>query len=157
MTSVIPEGYHTVTPILVLKDAREAIEFYKEAFGAVEQEVTPSPDGRGILHASLKIGDSTIMLGEERPDCPCKSAETLGASPISLYLYVEDVDAAFRRAVDAGGSSRMPVEDMFWGDRMGTVTDPFGYTWMLATHVADLSPEEIARGAEAACAAGARQ
>ena len=112
----------------------------------------PGPDGQGVRHAEIRIGDSPIMMGEENAECPCRSAETLGNSPISLYVYVKDVDAAFKKAVAAGGTEKMPVEDMFWGDRIGALTDPFGYTWMLATHVADLSPEEIAHGAEAACA-----
>jgi PhnB protein len=152
MIKPIPDGYRTVTPIVVLKDSRKAIDFYKKAFGAVEKSVMPGPDGHGVMHAELKIGDSTIMLGDENPGCPQKSAETLGGSPVSLYLYVRDVDAVFERAVAAGGASQMPVQDMFWGDRAGSLTDPFGYTWMLATHIADLSPEEIARGAEAAFA-----
>ena len=147
MTRPIPEGFHTITPTFVVKDCRKAIAFYKKAFGAIEQEVMPSPDGRGIMHASLRIGDSTIMMGEERPDCPAKSAETLGGSPISLYVYVKDVDTAFQRAVDAGGETQMPLDDMFWGDRAGSIRDPFGYSWMLATHIKDLSPDEIAEGA----------
>lgn len=152
MTKPIPEGYHTITPVFVFKDSHKAIEFYKKAFGATEQLVMPGPDGQGVMHAALKIGDSTIMMSDENPDRPCKSAETLGGSPISLYLYVKDVDAAFRRAVAAGGASQMPVQDMYWGDRVGSLKDPFGYSWMLATHIADPSPEEITRGAEAAFA-----
>jgi uncharacterized glyoxalase superfamily protein PhnB len=152
MTKPIPEGYHTITPTFAFKNTRKAIEFYKKAFGATEKYVMPGPDGQGVMHAELKIGDSTIMLGDENPEYSCKSAETLGGSPISLYLYVKDVDAAFERAVSAGGTSQMPVQDMFWGDRVGTFLDPFGHRWSLATHVADVSPEEMARGAEAMCA-----
>ena len=152
MTKSIPDGFHAVTPTFVFKDSRTAIEFYKRAFGATEQFVMPGPDGQGVMHAELRIGDSTIMLGDEHPERDCRSAETFGGSPISLYLYVKDVDKAFQRAVDAGGSPQMPVQDMFWGDRVGSIKDPFGYSWMLATHVADVSPEEMRRGAEAAFA-----
>ncbi len=152
MTKPIPDDYHTITPVVVFKDCRKAIEFYKKAFGASEQFVMPGPDGHGVMHAELMIGDSKFMLGDENRECPSKSAETLGGSAVSFYLYVKDVDAAFQRAVDAGGTTCMAVQDMFWGDRMGTITDPFGYSWSLATHVQDLSPEEIARGAEAAFA-----
>ena len=141
----VPQGYHTVTPSLILKDARRAIDFYKRAFGAEEIDVMAGPDGR-VMHAEIRIGDCMVMLGEENPAWPqFKSAETLGASPISLHLYVPDADAAFRRAVDAGARSQMPVEDAFWGDRYGKVTDPFGYSWGIATRVKDMTPEEIAR------------
>jgi PhnB protein len=156
MAKPIPEGFHTVTPTFVFKDCRKAIEFYKKAFGATEKYAMPGPGGKGIMHAELRIGDSPIMMGEEHPDRQCRSAETFGGSPISIYLYLPDVDAAFQRAVAAGAEPQMPVGDMFWGDRMGAITDPFGYTWMLGTHIADLSPEEIARGAEAAFAAAGK-
>ncbi|MEW6221222.1 MAG: VOC family protein [Thermodesulfobacteriota bacterium] len=149
MTATIPEGFHTVTPMLVFKDARRAIEFYKKALGARERFSMPGPDGRGVMHAELAIGNSVIMMGEEHPGEPCKSAETAGGSPVSFYVYVPDADAACRQAVAAGASSRMPVEDMFWGDRMGTVQDPFGYSWSLATHVKDPTEEELAAGAQA--------
>ena len=108
MVKPIPDGYHTLTPMFVFKDARKAIDFYKRAFGATEKFVMPGPDGKGVMHAELKIGDSTIMLGEERAECPNKSAQTLGGSPISLYLYVKDVDAAFRKALAAGGPRKCP-------------------------------------------------
>ncbi len=156
MAKPIPKGFHSITPALVCKDSRKAIEFYKKAFGATEQFVMPCPDGKGVMHAELNIGDSKIMLGDENLERGCKSAETLGGSPMSIYLYVQDVDAVFKRAVAAGGTSKMPVQDMFWGDRVGTLQDPFGYSWTLATHTADLSPEEIARGAEAAFASVAK-
>ena len=149
MVRPISEGFHTVTPIVVFKDTREAIEFYKKAFGAVERYAMPGPDGKGIMHAEVGIGDSTMMMSDERPNCPAKSAQTVGQSPVGFYLYVQDVDAAFQRAVNAGASEQMKVQDMFWGDRVGSVKDPFGYSWMLATHVRDLTPEEIRRGAEA--------
>lgn len=150
MTKPIPEGFHSVTPMFVFKDCRKAIEFFKKAFGAVERYAMPGPDGTGIMHAELLVGDSIIMMGDENPQYNCKSAESLGASPISFYVYVENVDAAFRRAVEAGATVQMEVQEMFWGDRAGSVSDPFGYSWMLATHTRDLSPEEIAEGAKAA-------
>jgi len=133
----------------MFKDARKAIEFYKRAFGAVELVTMPGPDGKGVMHAEVRIGDSIIMIGDENPQEACKSAETMGGSPVSFYIYVENADAAFRRAIEAGAESRMPVEDMFWGDRAGTVQDPFGYSWMLATHIKDLTMPEIQQGAQA--------
>ncbi len=149
MTKAIPEGFHSVTPMCVFKDARKAIEFYKRAFGAEELFALPGPDGKGVMHAEVRIGDSIIMLGEENPQEPCKSAETMGGSPVSFYIYVENADTAFRRALEAGAQSRMPVEEMFWGDRAGTVQDPFGYSWMLATHIKDLTMQEIQDNAQA--------
>ena len=149
MTQPIPEGYHTITPSFIFKNCHKAIEFYKKAFGATTRHVMPGPGGQGVMHAELKIGDSIIMLSDENPANACKSAETLGGSPVSLYLYVKDVDAAFERTVAAGGTVQFPVQDMFWGDRCGTLRDPFGHTWALATHIADPSPEEVASGAEA--------
>jgi PhnB protein len=149
MTKAIPEEFHTVTPMFMFKDARKAIEFYKQAFGAQERFAMPGPDGKGVMHAELRIGSSIIMMGEENPQEHCKSAETIGGSPVSFYLYLENVDEAFRKALEAGAESRMPVEDMFWGDRVGTVQDPFGYSWSLATHIKDLTPEEIQQGAGA--------
>ncbi|MBI3945165.1 MAG: VOC family protein [Armatimonadetes bacterium] len=150
MVRPIPEGYHTITPVFVFRDSRRAIEFYKRAFGAEERGVMPGPDGKGVLHAELTIGDSIIMMSDENPFQPCKSAESLGASPVSFYLYVEDVDAAFERAVAAGAAVQMPLQDMFWGDRAGTVGDPFGHSWTLATRKQDLTTEEVAKAAEAA-------
>ena len=157
MTKAIPEGYHSVTPMFVFKDARKAIEFYKRAFGAQEHYAMPGPDGKGVMHAEVQVGDSIIMMGEENPQEPCKSAETIGGSPVSFYLYVEKVDEAFRIAVEAGAETRMPVQEMFWGDRVGTVQDPFGYSWSLATHVKDLTPQEIQQGAQAFFAEMARK
>jgi len=150
MIKAIPEGFHSATPMLMFKDARKAIELYKKAFGAIERYAVPGPGGKGVMHAEIRIGDSIIMMGEESPNEPCKSAETSGGSPVSFYIYLDNVDEAYKRALDAGAESRMPVEDMFWGDRMGTVRDPFGYSWCLATHVKDLSAEEIEEGAKAA-------
>ena len=156
MIKAIPEGYHSLTPTIVVKDARKAIDFYKRALGAKEKSVMPGPDGKGVMHAEILIGDSPFMLGEESPHCPSKSAETLGDSPVTFYLYVRDVDATFQQAVAAGANVTHPVEEMFWGDRTGNVKDPFGYTWMIATHTRDLSREEIAQGAREFALAGAK-
>jgi len=144
----IPEGFHSVTPCLTLKNSLEAIEFYKKALGAEELCVFPAPDGKSTMHATIKIGDSILMMGDEMPNQDCKSAETLGASPVSLYIYVRNADAAFEQAVAAGATVIMPVADMFWGDRAGTLKDPFGYAWMIATHARDLTQEEIQEGAQ---------
>jgi uncharacterized glyoxalase superfamily protein PhnB len=152
MTKKIPEGFRSVTPMLVLKDARKAVDFYKKALGAQELMVLPGPDGKGVMHAEIRIGDSIVMMGEECPGAPCKSAETMGGSPVSFYIYVENVDEAFKVAVTAGAGIEMPVQEMFWGDRMGSVRDPFGYSWSLATHTRDLTPEEISKGAQEAFA-----
>ena len=146
----IPEGYHTVTPTFTFKDSRKAIEFYKKALGAVETFVMPGPGGRGVMHASIKIGNSNIMMADESREMPCRSAETLGGSPISFYLYVENADLSFKKAVSAGASATQPLQDSFWGDRIGTVKDPFGYSWTFATHTKDLTPEQIKKGAEEA-------
>ncbi|MDZ4184794.1 MAG: SRPBCC domain-containing protein [Desulfuromonadales bacterium] len=151
MIKPIPKGYQSITPMCVFKDARQAINFYKAAFGAEERFVMPGPDGVGVMHAEIKIGTSLVMLGEECPQG--KSAESLGGSPISFYLYLDDVDAAVAKAIAAGAVASMPVAEMFWGDRIGSVKDPFGYTWTLATHVKDPTMEEIEEGARAAMAA----
>jgi len=138
----IPEGMHTVTTHLVIRDAAKAIEFYKRAFGAQELMRMKGPDGK-IGHAELKIGDSVIFLADEFPQGNCKAPQTLGGTTCSLNLYVEDVDASFDRAVKAGAKATMPVADMFWGDRYGTVTDPFGHSWGVATHKEDLTAQEV--------------
>lgn len=155
MVKAIPEGFHSATPMLMFKDARKAIEFYKKAFGAVERFAMPGPDGKGVMHAEILIGDSIIMMGEECAEMPSKSAETAGGSPVGFYIYLEDVDAAFRKAVEAGAEVKMPVAEAFWGDRFGTVQDPFGYSWSLATHTRDLTAKEIEEGAKAAFAKAA--
>ena len=147
MAKPIPEGYHTVTPSLTFKDSKKAVEFYKKALGAKVLDLMPSPTGQGIMHATIQIGDSIIMMGDEMPTC--KSAESLGGSPVSLYLYVPNADQAFKQALAAGATETMPVSDMFWGDRAGHFKDPFGYSWMVATHKQDLSNDEIRKGAEA--------
>jgi uncharacterized glyoxalase superfamily protein PhnB len=157
MTKAIPEGYHSVTPMFVFKDACKAIEFYKRAFGAEEHYTMPWPDGKGVMHAEIQIGNSFIMMGEEMPQQSCKSAETMGGSPVSFYIYVENVDEAFRIASDAGAVTVMPVQDMFWGDRTGTLQDPFGYSWTIATHIKDMTPQEIREGAQSFCAEMAKK
>ena len=144
----IPEGFHSVTPCLSLKNSLEAIAFYKKAFSARELGVFPTPDGKKTMHAVIQIGNSILMMGDEWPEQGCQSAESLGASPISLFIYVPNVDEAFEQAVAAGASVTMPVADMFWGDRCGTVKDPFGYSWTIGTHTRDLTQEEIQKGAE---------
>ena len=148
MVKAIPAGYHTITPHFTVKDARKAIDFYTRAFGAKEKMVMPGPGGRGVMHAELEIADSPFMLNEENPQNPSKSAETLGNSPVSFYVYVQDADAAQKKAIAAGAKEKMAVTDMFWGDRMGSVEDPFGYTWSIATHKKDVSPAEMAKAAE---------
>ncbi len=145
----IPEGYHTATPYLIIKGAAAALEFYKNAFGATELLRMPKPDGR-IGHAEIKIGDSIIMLADEFPEIGARSPESYGGSPVTIMLYVEDVDAVFNRAVAAGAKVERPVANQFYGDRTGGIIDPFGHKWYLATHVEDLSPEEMQRRAAAA-------
>ena len=141
----IPEGMHTLTPHLICDGAADAIEFYKKAFNAVETTRLPGPNGK-LMHASLKIGDSTLMLAEEFPNCGNSSPLTLKGSPVTLHLYVKDVDASVAQAVAAGAKVTMPVADMFWGDRYGQIEDPFGHRWSIATHTRDLTPEQIREG-----------
>jgi PhnB protein len=138
----IPEGFHTITPSLVVRDAAKAIDFYKKALGAEELVRMPSPDGK-IVHAELKIGDSIIFLSDEMPESPAKSPQTLGGVTGVLNLYVQDVDKSFQRAVDAGAKVAMPLADQFWGDRYGSLADPFGYVWGLGTHKEDLNPQQM--------------
>ena len=145
----IPEGYHSVTPYLIVKGAADAIEFYKKAFGATELFRMGQPDGR-IGHAEIKIGDSAIMLADEFPELGHKSPQTLGGSPVSLLIYVEDVDTVFAQAIATGGVEDRPVEDKFYGDRGGSLVDPFGHIWHIATHIEDLSPEQMQERATAA-------
>lgn len=145
----IPEGYHTLTPFLTVRDAARAIEFYEKAFGAQSRGIMKGPDGK-VMHAELKIGDSIIMLSDEFPDFGALSPQSLKGSPAGLHIYVEDVDAAFDRAVKAGAQVEAPVMDQFWGDRYGRLTDPFGHKWSIATHVRDLSMDEMKRGMDEA-------
>jgi PhnB protein len=144
----VPEGYHTATPYLIVDDATRALEFYGRAFGAKELMRFPDPSGK-IGHAEIELGDSVIMLADEFPDMGFRSAKALGGTPVSLLLYVEDVDARFARALAAGATQLRPVEDQFYGDRTGTLVDPFGHVWTFATHVEDVSPEELQRRAAA--------
>jgi len=145
----IPEGHHTVTPYLILEGAAEAIEFYKSAFGATELFRFPTPDEK-IGHAEIKIGDSPVMLADANPEMGYKGAKSLGGSPVSLMIYVEDVDSVFNRAVEAGAIVREAVSDKFYGDRIGTLIDPFGHVWHVATHKEDVSLEEMKERAQAA-------
>ena len=145
----IPEGYHSVTPYLIIRGAAEAIEFYKKAFGAVELFRFPSPDGK-VGHAEIKIGDSPVMLADEYPDMGYKGPQSIGGSPVSLMIYVEDVDTIFNQAVTAGATVKEALQDKFYGDRLGTVIDPFGHIWHLSTHKEDVSLEEMERRAKAA-------
>jgi len=145
----IPEGYHSITPVLIVKDGNAAIEFYKKGFDAEERSRMKSPDGR-VAHAELKLGDSIFMLSDEYPEMKCHSPNTIGGSPVSMYVYVEDVDELFIKAVSAGAKVLDPVKDQFWGDRHGRLEDPFGHLWSIATHKKDLSEEEMKRAAEAA-------
>ncbi|PYS97082.1 MAG: glyoxalase [Acidobacteria bacterium] len=144
----IPEGYHTATPYLIIKGAAAALEYYKKAFGARETMRFDAPGGK-IGHAEIKIGDSTIMLADEHPDMGYRGPQSLGGSPVSILLYVEDVDRWFKRAIAAGGKVTRPVADQFYGDRTGVLVDPFGHVWSIATHVEDVSPEEMHRRAKA--------
>jgi PhnB protein len=138
----IPRGYHTATPYLTVNDCARAIDFYKNAFGAQEVMRMDGPPGK-IGHAELKIGDSFLMLSDEMPGGGNRSPKSLGGTTASVFLYVTDVDSAYKKAVDAGATSDMPPADMFWGDRFGKLTDPFGHTWAMATHKEDVAPEEM--------------
>jgi PhnB protein len=148
----IPEGYHSVTPYLAIDGASEAIEFYKKAFGAKERGRMDAPGGK-IGHAELEIGDSVVMLSDALPQFSTRAPSELGGTSVSVFMYVEDVDAVVKQAVDAGAKVEMEVQDQFWGDRFGSVTDPFGHNWAIATHVEDVPAEEMAKRAEAAMAA----
>lgn len=139
----IPEGYHSVTPYLVIKGAVQALEFYKTAFGATEL-FRMEHEGK-IGHAEIKIGDSPIMLADEHPDQGHVSPTTLGGSPVGIMIYVDDVDKIFNQAISAGGKEVKPLQDQFYGDRSGTLTDPFGHVWTVATHKEDVTPEEMDR------------
>jgi PhnB protein len=148
MAKPIPEGYHAVTPYLIVKHGAKAIEFYVRTFGAVERERMQDPSGK-ISHAEITIGDSRVMLADEHPEIGALAPETIGGSPVGLHLYVEDVDAVVAKAVAAGATLTRPVADQFYGDRVGGITDPFGHRWSIATHKEDLSMDEIRRRAAA--------
>ena len=150
----VPEGYTTLSPYLVVDGAAQAIDYYKRVFGATERGRFDGPDGK-VAHAELQIGDTVMMLGDPSAETNIKAPTQLGATSVGLFLYVEDVDATVQRAVDAGATITQPVDDMFWGDRYGKVTDPFGHEWLIATHIEDVSPEEMAeRVKEAMAGAG---
>jgi PhnB protein len=144
----VPDGFHTVTPHLTVRDANRALDFYKKAFGAEVLHSMPAPGGK-VMHAAIKIGDSIVMLADEFPEHGGATTPA-GGSGDALHIYIENVDAAFDRAVSAGATVKMPVADMFWGDRYGQVQDPFGHRWSLATHTRDMSPEEMTKEQEKA-------
>ena len=148
MTKPIPDGYHAITPYLIVAGGAKALEFYRRAFGAIERERMQDPSGK-IRHAEITIGDSRVMLADEHPEVGALAPETVGGSPVGLHLYVGDVDAVVARAVAAGATLTRPVADQFYGDRVGGITDPFGHRWSIATHKEDLSMDEIRRRAAA--------
>jgi PhnB protein len=148
MVRAIHEGYHSITPYLVVNDAAAAIDFYKRAFEAKETYRHLGPDGKSILNAEVKIGNSMILLSDEFPHGGCRSPKSIGGSAVTLHIYTEDVDKVFNQAVNAGATIVMPVMDMFWGDRYGQLQDPFGHIWSIATHKQDLSQEEIQNAGE---------
>jgi PhnB protein len=145
----IPDGYHTITPFIVVNDGAKAIEFYKELFGATELHRMTCPESAQVMHAEIKIRNHVLMLGDENPEMNCYGPLSLNKpSPVSIMIYVNDVDALFSKAVTMGAKGSMPPMDMFWGDRFGKFVDPFGHQWAVATHIKDVTPEEMAKGAE---------
>ena len=146
--AAIPKGYHTVTPSLFVAGAAKAIDFYKKALGAEELARFAGPNG-SIAHAEIKVGDSIIMLADEMPEMGGRGPKSIGGTPVSFFVYGENVDAAWKRAVDAGAKELVPLAEQFWGDRTGCLQDPFGHQWWLAQHVQDLTPEELRKNAEA--------
>jgi PhnB protein len=144
----IPEGYHSVTPYLVVSGAAKALDYYQKAFGAKEKFRMPGPEGK-IMHAEIQIGDSVVMLADEFPQMGAKSPQSIGGTPVGICLYVENVDAVFKQALTAGGKEERPVMDQFYGDRSGTLIDPFGHKWTVATHKEDLTPQQIGERFEA--------
>lgn len=143
----IPKGFHSITPSLFVADAAKVIDFYKKAFGAEEVMRFPGPDGR-IMYAELRIGDSPLMLGDEMPEQGTRGPRTLGGTPVSLFLYTENVDASWKRAVDAGGKPVVPLDNQFWGDRAGCIEDPGGHQWWLSQRVKDMTVDELRKSAE---------
>ncbi len=146
----IPDGYHSITPMLIVKDGLKAIEYYKKVFGAIDKGTMMMPDNKSVAHAELMIGDSKIMLSNEFPEMKSLSPTSIGGSPVSLYLYVDDAYKTFNLAVAEGGKSLFPVKDQFYGDRHGSIQDPFGHIWSIATHIKDLTKEEMKKAAEEA-------
>jgi PhnB protein len=140
----LPDGYHSVTPYLIVDGGAKALQYYQQAFGAEEEMRMPGPKGK-VMHAEIRIGDSKIMLADEFPEMGARGPNSIGGSPVGICLYVEDVDTVFQRALEAGGTEVRPVQDQFYGDRSGTLRDPFGHQWTIATHIEDLTPEEIGK------------
>jgi PhnB protein len=153
MVNPIPEGYRRVTPYLIVDGAAAAIDFYKSVFGATERMRMDAPEGR-VGHAELEIGDSVVMLADEHPETNARGPRSTGGTPVSLHMYVEDADGVFDRAVEAGAKALRPVEDQFYGDRLGSFEDPFGHHWHVATHVEDVSPDEMSKRMEEAAPGG---
>ncbi len=147
MVDSVPDGYATVTPYLVVRNCAEAIEFYKKAFGAEEVMRMPTPDGERVMHAEIRVGGSAIMMTDELPGMDCRSPQALGGTAVTLHLYLPDIDSAYARAQNAGCEAVMPPQDMFWGDRYGRLVDPYGHSWAMATHVRDVSLEEMREAA----------
>lgn len=150
MTKPIPDGYHSVIPTLTIKGASEAIEFYKKAFGAQEVYRFAGPDGKSIMHAQIKIGDSIVMLNDEHPQMGCLSPQSTGSTSSGIFLYVPDADDVFNKAVSAGAKPQMPMMDAFWGDRFGSIIDPFGHVWSISTRKKDMTPDEMTKAAQQA-------
>ena len=151
-TKRIPPGFHTLTPHLTVRNAGEALEFYKKAFGAEVLHVSRMPDGK-IMHASVRVGDSMLMVNDEMPEYGALSPLSTGGSGVTLHIYTENVDGAFERAISAGATVKMPLADQFWGDRYGQVADPYGFRWSIAAHVKDVSPEDMQRAEDEAMTA----
>jgi PhnB protein len=144
----VPEGYHTITPYLAVDDASAAIDFYQRAFGAKERVRMPGP-GDAIMHAELEIGDSLVMLSDPFPQASTRTPKELGGTSVNIFVYVDNIDELYKQAIDAGASSLMEPDDMFWGDRFGSVQDPFGHSWTIATHIEDVAPEEMEKRSQA--------
>ena len=150
MAKKIPDGFRTVTPHITVRNAEQAIDFYNKAFGSELLRASKGPDGKSIMHAEIRIGDSIVMLNDEYPEWGVVGPQGLGGTAVTIHLYVEDADSLFNRAVQAGATVKMPLNDAFWGDRYGQVVDPYGHQWSIATHKEDLAPDEVAkRGKEA--------
>ena len=147
MTKPIPDGFHSITPSIVVSNSKEAIEFYKKAFDAKEIYQFPTPEGK-TMHAMIQIGDSIIMMGDEFPQMGTRSPTTVGGTSTTIHLYVEDADKVYNQAIKAGATPTMPLMDAFWGDRYGMIVDPFGHSWGIATHQKDVSPEDMRKAAE---------